>query len=171
MTSTQSAGGTIRHSQLGTLVMIGWSGENAQDGNDVPFLLTYSLGNGKDGPQAGMAAMEQLIRQIGLTIGNELLDGSRAPGLPLTLLVEGGQAVLTTPHFNAQCTVPQEWLAAARARRQVYALFATRPWPEAVPGRPVGEEALKRFVANEDVLTTSAHCLLPVRTLQGSNAQ
>ncbi len=44
-------------------------------------------------------------------------------------------------------------------------MFATRPWPAAVPGRPVGEELLRSFAADEQVVMTSAHCLLPLRSL------
>ncbi|MFE9863609.1 DUF5949 family protein [Streptomyces sp. NPDC005506] len=32
-------------------------------------------------------------------------------------------------------------------------------------GRPVGEELLRSFTADEQVVMTSAHCLLPLRSL------
>ncbi|MET4642240.1 hypothetical protein ABID95_001967 [Streptomyces atratus] len=69
------------------------------------------------------------------------------------------------PHFTAQYRVPPQWPAAARDRGEVPAMFATRPWPVAVPGRPVGEELLRSFAADEQVVMTSAHCLLPLRSL------
>lgn len=31
-----------------------------------------------------------------------------------------------------------------------------------VPGRPVGQELLRSFAADEQVVMTSAHCLLPM---------
>ncbi|MDX2731787.1 DUF5949 family protein [Streptomyces sp. NBC_01707] len=34
-----------------------------------------------------------------------------------------------------------------------------------VPGRPVGEELLPSFAADEQVVMASAHCLLPMRPL------
>ncbi|CAM5707933.1 hypothetical protein SCALM49S_01319 [Streptomyces californicus] len=56
-------------------------------------------------------------------------------------------------------------MAAAQGQGQVYGMFATTPWPEAVPGQPVSEDRLRAFVTDEDVVRTAAHCLLPVRTL------
>ncbi|MFD7946540.1 DUF5949 family protein [Streptomyces sp. NPDC059744] len=69
------------------------------------------------------------------------------------------------PHFTAQYRVPPQWPAAARYRGEVPAMFATRPRPAAVPGRPVGEELLRSFATDEQVVMTSAHCLLPLRSL------
>lgn len=93
------------------------------------------------------------------------MRAAETPGLPVTLLVQAGQAVLTLPHFTAQYRVPPQWPAAARNRGEVHAMFATRPWPAAVPDRPVGEDLLRSFAAEEPVVMTSAHCLLPVRSL------
>ncbi len=170
MTTSQTTTGTPPNSQLGTLMMIGWSGAHPEDGHDVPFLLSYSLGDGKDGPEAGTEAMGRMLGQAGLLVGGELQDASRTPSLPLTLIVEAGQAVLTMPVFTAQCPVPPEWLAAADHRKQVYGMFATRPWPEARPGGPVSEDMLRAFAGDEGVIRSSAHCLIPVRTLRGSAA-
>ena len=165
MTSSQTATRTFTQAQLGTQVLIGWSGRHTASEHDVAFLLTYSLGDGQDGPEAGEQAMRAALTRSGLQVGGDILDASEKPGLPVKLLVQAGQAVLTMPHFKAQYSVPPEWLAAAEAQGHVYGMFATRPWPAAVPGQPVGEELLRSFAADEEVIRTSAHCLLPVRTL------
>lgn len=165
MTSPRTATGPFTQAQLGTLSLIGWSGEHPDGGHDVAFLLVYSLGDGTDGPAAGETAMRVALERCGLPVGAGLVRAAETPFLPVTLLVQSGQAVLTLPHFTAQYRVPPQWLAAARDRGEVHAMFATRPWPAAVPGRPVGEELLRSFVADEQVVMTSAHCLLPVRSL------
>jgi hypothetical protein len=46
-------------------------------------------------------------------------------------------------------------------------VFATRPWPEAAPGRPVEPWRLAAFAGAEETLSTSAHVLLPARSLRG----
>ncbi|MER6721098.1 MULTISPECIES: DUF5949 family protein [Streptomyces] len=165
MTTPQTATGTFTQAQLGTQILLGWSGEHPSGDRDVAFLLTYSLGDGQDGPEAGERAMRTALERSGLRVGGETLDASESPNLPVKLLVQAGQAVLTLPHFTAQYTVPREWLAAARAGGTVHGMFATRPWPAAVPGQPVGEELLRSFVCDPEVVRTSAHCLLPVRSL------
>lgn len=165
MTTSQTATGTFTQAQLGTQILIGWSGRHPEADHDVAFLLTYSLGDGQDGPEAGEAALRTALERTGLTVGGELTRASEKPGLQVKLLVQAGQAVLTMPHFKAQYQVPPEWLAAAAAQGEVYGMFATRPWPEGVPGRPVSEEALRAFAADEEVVRTSALCLLPVRSL------
>ncbi|MFD7440039.1 DUF5949 family protein [Streptomyces sp. NPDC059909] len=167
MTSTSGAVRAFRPAQLGTLVVIAWSGEHPDDERDMPFLLAYSLGDGDGGPEGVEAAARKLLDDIGLPVGTDYVDAAQAVGLPITLLVEAGQAILTMPHFTAQCAVPREWLAAVRDRGHVYFIFATRAWPEAAPGVPVGEEGLRGFVGDEDMLSTAAHCLLPVRQLRG----
>ncbi|MGW2563518.1 DUF5949 family protein [Streptomyces sp. NPDC001514] len=167
MTSTSGAVRAFRPAQLGTLVVIAWSGEHPDDERDMPFLLAYSLGDGDGGPEGVEAAARMVLDEIGLPIGADYVDAAQAVGLPVTLLVEAGRAVLTLPHLTAQCTVPPEWLAAVRDRGHVYFLFATRAWPEAVPGAPVTEEQLRDFVGDEAMLSTAAHCLLPVRQLRG----
>ncbi|MCX4680452.1 DUF5949 family protein [Streptomyces sp. BE308] len=165
MTSPQTATGTFTQAQLGTQILIGWSGGHPDQEHDVAFLLTYSLGDGQDGPEVGEAALRTALTRAGLQVGGGVQDATETPGLQVKLLVQAGQAVLTMPHLKAQYTVPAEWLAAAESQGQVYGMFATRPWPEAVPGQPVSEEQLRAFAANEDVVRTSAHCLLPVRAL------
>ncbi|MGW7366482.1 DUF5949 family protein [Streptomyces sp. NPDC054841] len=167
MTSTPSAVRAFRPAQLGTLVVIAWSGEHPDDERDMPFLLAYSLGDGDGGPEGVGAAARQLLEEVGLPVGTEYVDAAQAVGLPVSLLVEAGQAVLTMPHLTAQCAVPPEWLAAVQERGHVYFVFATRPWPKAAPGVPVTEEELREFVGDEAMLSTAAHCLLPVRQLRG----
>lgn len=165
MTSPQTASGTFTQAQLGTITLIGWSGAHPADGQDVAFLLAYSLGDGSDGPAAGEAAMRVALERAGLPVGSAPVYASEHPGLPVKLLVQAGQAVLTLPHFTAQYPARPEWLAAAGARSEVHAMFATRPWPQGTPGRPVSEELLRSFAADPEVITTAAHCVLPVRSL------
>ncbi|MGC5341401.1 DUF5949 family protein [Streptomyces sp. DT24] len=165
MTSPQTATAPFTASQLGTLVVIGWSGPHPENGQDVAFLLSYSLGDGRDGPEAGEAAMRAALERSGLPVDGSLVKAAETPGLPVKLLVQAGQAVLTLPHFTAQYPAPAEWLSAATEQGEAYAIFATRPWPEAAPGRPVTEELLRSFAADEEVIRTSAHCLLPVSAL------
>lgn len=165
MTSTSSETRTFRAADLGTLAVMAFSGE-APDG-DMPYLLAYSLGDGAGGPGASTVAIEELLRNNGLPVGDTLLDGSRQPSLPLTLLVEAGQAVVTMPYLNAQCVVPPEWLTAVGERGYAYFLFATRAWPVAEPGKPVAPEALAAFAGDEDTLLSAAHVLLPARSLRG----
>ncbi|MET7855892.1 DUF5949 family protein [Streptomyces sp. NPDC005318] len=165
MTSPQTATSTFTQAQLGTLTVIGWSGEHPAGGRDAAFLLVYSLGDGSDGPAAGEAAMRVALEHSRLPVGAGPVRAAETPGLPVKLLVQAGQAVLTLPHITAQYTVPPQWLAAARDHGEVYAMFATRPWPAGAPGRPVDEELLRSFAADPEVIMTSAHCVLPVRSL------
>ncbi|WP_326700704.1 DUF5949 family protein [Streptomyces sp. NBC_01754] len=165
MTSPQTATSTFKQAQLGTQVLLGWSGDRPDGNGGTAFLLTYSLGDGQDGPEAGEQAMRVALERSGLTVGGETLDAAEMPNLPVKLLVQAGQAVLTLPHFKAQYTVPREWLDVARAEGTVHGMFATRPWPAATPGQPVDEELLRSFVCDPEVVGTSAHCLLPVRSL------
>ncbi|MCP3820371.1 DUF5949 family protein [Streptomyces sp. A3M-1-3] len=165
MTSTHTAASSFQRGQLGTLSVLTWIGDPAE-GQNIPYLLAFSLGDGTDGPEAGEAAVRALIVECGLSVGGGVLDGTRVPSLPVKLLVEGGQAVLNMPYLSAQCPAPPEWLQSANEHEEVYFLLASRPWPEATPGKPVSEEMLKAFVGDEQTLTTAAHCLLPVTRLR-----
>ncbi|WP_327113114.1 DUF5949 family protein [Streptomyces sp. NBC_01341] len=165
MSSSNSVTTPYSPAQLGTQILIAWSGSNPATGSETAFLLTYSLGDGPEGPEVGARAMHTALERSGLRVGGETLDASELPNLPVKLLIQAGQVVLTLPHFKAQYTVPAEWLAVARSAGVVHGMFATRPWPAAVPGQPVGEDLLRSFVADPDVVGTSAHCLLPVRSL------
>lgn len=133
----------------------------------MPFLLAYSLGDGEGGPQGATDAIELLLRNNGLPIGGPVVESSRNPSLPVTLLVEAGQAVLNMPYLNAKCAVPPEWLAAVGERGHAYFMFTTRPWPEAKPGVPLSPEDLAAFAGDEETLTRSTHCLLTARSLRG----
>ncbi|MFE7356631.1 DUF5949 family protein [Streptomyces sp. NPDC057543] len=165
MTTPRTATGTFAQAQLGTITLIGWGGEHPDGGPDVAFLLVHSFGNGTDGPAAGEAAMRVALDRSGLPVGAGPVYAAETPRLPVKLLVQAGQAVLTLPHFTAQYPAPREWPAAAGQRGEVHTMFATRPWPEGTPGRPVSAELLRSFAADAEVIMTSAHCVLPVRGL------
>lgn len=167
MTSTSSETRAFRAADLGTLTVVAWSGEHPDDEKDMPFLLAYSLGDGEGGPEAATEAIELLLQDTGLPLGGPVVETSRNPGLPVTLLVEAGQAVLNMPHLNAQCVVPPEWLAAVNKRGHAYFLFTTRPWPEGKPGVPLTEEALAAFAGSEETMTRAAHCLVTAKSLRG----
>ncbi|MGW4568240.1 DUF5949 family protein [Streptomyces sp. NPDC004561] len=163
MTSTSTE---IRPADLGTLVVLAWSGE-APDGTDMPYLLAYSLGDAAGGPEATAAAVEQLLVSNGLPVGGELVDGATKPSLPVGLLVEAGQAVVRMPQLVAQADAPPEWLAAVARRGYAYLVFTTRAWPEGRPGEVVAPAALAAFAGAEQTLTAAAHVILPARSLRG----
>ncbi|WP_371527435.1 DUF5949 family protein [Streptomyces sp. NBC_01283] len=167
MTSTSSETRTFRAADLGTLTVVAWSGEHPEDEKDMPFLLAYSLGDGEGGPEGSAEAIELLLQDTGLPIGGPIVESSRNPSLPVSLLVEAGQAVLNMPYLNAQCVVPPEWLAAVGERGHAYFMFTTRPWPEAKPGVPLTDEALAAFAGSEETMTRAAHCLLTAKRLRG----
>lgn len=114
LTSPRTAIGPFTRAQLGTLSLIGWSGEHPDGGHDAAFLLVYSPGDGTDGPAAGEAAMRVALERCGLPVGAGLVRAAETPGLPVTLLVQAGRAALTLPHFTAQYRVQPQWPAAAR---------------------------------------------------------
>ncbi|MET7284475.1 DUF5949 family protein [Streptomyces sp. NPDC005573] len=166
MTSTSSeARPAVRAADLGTLVVLAWSGE-APDGADMPYLLAYSLGDAAGGPEATAAAVRQLLLTNGLPVGGELVDGTTRPSLPVTLLVQSGQAVVNMPQLVAQATAPPEWLDAVAARGYAYLVFTTRPWPEGAPGQVVEPAALAAFAGAEETLGAAAHVVLPARSLR-----
>jgi hypothetical protein len=152
---------------MGTLAVIPWAGVHIEDEKDIAFLLAYSLGDVEGGAEVARSAIAAALEEVGLPLGGTVLDIAQLPKAPVKLLVEGGQAVLTMPYLHAACPVPDQWVVAARERGMVYFMFATRPWPEAAPGKPVGEELLKSFVGDEEMLAGSAHCFVPVGSLQG----
>ncbi len=155
----------FRAADLGTLVVMAWSG-TTPDG-DMPYLLAYSLGDSGGGPDAASAAVERLLLSAGLSLGEGLVDAAACPSLPMSLLVEAGQAVVTMFHLNVQCVPPREWLAAVGRRGHAYLVFTTRPWPAAEPGKPVAPETLCAFAGAEETLRAAAHVLLPARSLRG----
>ncbi|MGW2488722.1 DUF5949 family protein [Streptomyces sp. NPDC001606] len=155
-----------RPADLGTLVVLAWSGE-APDGSDMPYLLAYSLGDAEGGPEVTAAAVEQLLTGNGLPVGGELVDGTSRPSLPVSLLVEAGQAVVRMPQLVAQADAPPEWLAAVAERGYAYLVFTTRAWPEGRPGRPVEAADLAAFAGAEETLNAAAHIVLPATSLRG----
>lgn len=166
MTSTTSEQRPFHAADLGTLAVIAWSGEHPEDQKDMPFLLAYSLGDTEGGPESTAEALTTLLHNAGLPIGGPLVDGSRVPSMPVSLLVEADQAVVNMPQVNAQCPVPPEWLAAVKQRGHAYFMATTRAWPEAKPGEKVSEELLSQFAGDEETLLNAAHCLLPARSLR-----
>ncbi|RZU37389.1 hypothetical protein EV284_2555 [Streptomyces sp. BK022] len=162
MTSTTSE--AFRAADLGTLVVLAWSGE-APDGGDMPYLLAYSLGDAEGGPRATSAAVTQLLEMNGLTIGT-VIDGATRPSLPVSLLVEAGQAVVRMPQLVAQAGAPPEWLDAVARRGHAYLVFTTRAWPEGRPGVTVDPAALAAFAGADETLMTAAHVMLPARSLR-----
>ncbi|MFG2334582.1 DUF5949 family protein [Streptomyces sp. NPDC048604] len=165
MTSPNAISQARSANPLGTLTVIPWTIGPHENASITPFLMVYSLGDGRDGPEAGEAAMRAALEGMGLQIGGEVADGTRRPGVHL--LVEARQAVLTLPFMKVQCPVPAEWEAAAKEGEQVYLIVPTKPWPEAVPGETVTEARLKTFVADGEVVRGAAHMMLPVRRIQG----
>ncbi|GAA3720947.1 DUF5949 family protein [Streptomyces tremellae] len=152
---------------MGTLSVIPWTKDPAEGERSAPFLLAYSLGDGRQGPAAGEEALHAVLGEIGLEPGTETVDLADRPSVAIKLLVEAGRAVLTMPYLNAQCPVPPEWEQDARRAGRVYFIVATKPWTDGVPGRPVSEDQLRAFVGNPEVVATAAHCLVPVRSLTG----
>ncbi|MFF7201706.1 MULTISPECIES: DUF5949 family protein [unclassified Streptomyces] len=166
MTTANTAKNPAQRRELGTLSVLAWTGD-PEAGHDMPYLLAYSLGDGAEGPEAGEKAALEMIGELGLKTGGGMTDATQASvNSPIRLLVEGGQAVLTLPGLNAQCTVPKEWLTAAEGRGHVHFMIASRPWAEAAPGRPVTEEMMQAFLGDEQTLLTAAHVLLPVGQLR-----
>jgi len=163
MTSTPTETRPFRMADLGTLVLLPWSGA-AADGGDLPYLLAYSLGDAEGGPQATSAAVEGLLAGNGLQVGGGLVDGTAGAGIAVSLFVEAGQAFVTMPQLGARCAAPQEWLAAVAERGYAYLVFTTRPWPEGRPGRPIEPAALAAFAGAEQTLRAAAHVLLPALT-------
>ncbi|MFJ8310910.1 MULTISPECIES: DUF5949 family protein [unclassified Streptomyces] len=166
MTSAASAVQPSRAALLGTLAVIAWSGGHPEEAERVPVLMAYSLGDGIEGPEGAEAAARALLDELGMPAGS-VLDQARGAALPVTLIVQGGQAVLTMPSVTVQCPAPPEWLVAAGQRGTVQFIFATRSWPGGRPGIAVSDEQLRAFAGDEDTISTAGHCVLPVRRLRG----
>ncbi|MFF4251657.1 DUF5949 family protein [Streptomyces sp. NPDC001663] len=160
MTSTPSDTSPHGIAELGTLVLLPWSGE-APDGSDMPYLLAYSLGDAEGGPETTAAAVEGLLASNGLSVGGNLVDGTAMPGLAVTLRVEGGQVVVGLPQLGARCAAPPDWLAAIAERGYAYLVFTTRAWSDGRPGQAIDPAALAAFAGAEQTLRAAAHVLLP----------
>ena len=163
MTSTPTGTRPFRMTDLGTLVLLPWSGA-AADGRDLPYLLVYSLGDAEGGPQTTSAAVEGLLADNGLRVGGGLVDDTTEAGIAVSLFLEAGQAFVTMPQLGARCAAPPEWLAAVAERGCAHLVFTTRPWPEGRPGRPIEPAALAAFAGAEQTLRAAAHVLLPALT-------
>ncbi|WP_369207070.1 DUF5949 family protein [Streptomyces sp. PU-14G] len=161
MTSPQTAQGGMQQHQFGTLSVVGWAGDYG-DGRDMAFLLIFPFGDGPGSREETAAAMRQLVADLGLSVGGELVDATEGGRQSrVTALVEGGQVALRMPKMSVQYATPPRWIAAAQERGHLYLLVATQPWSHPLPEKEIGEEALRAFVSDE-MLATSAHCLLPV---------
>ncbi|MEU7281936.1 DUF5949 family protein [Streptomyces sp. NPDC045431] len=167
MTSSTVASPGQQRSLLGTLAVIAWTSDPTAESETprTPFLMVYSLGNGAEGPEAGGEAMRAELEKLGLSIGDRVTDLGRAPQIPVSVLVEAQRAVLELPFMRTQCPVPPEWEKDAHETGTVYLIIATHPWPDAVGGQEVSPDRLRAFVS-EELLQSSAHCLLPVRRVR-----
>ncbi|MFF8842667.1 DUF5949 family protein [Streptomyces sp. NPDC015127] len=166
MTTANTPKTTVGRGDLGTLALLAWTGAPDR-GQDTPYLVAYSLGDGPGGAEAAGRAAQAMIEELGLTTGDILNDFTGESVSPIQLLVQAGQAAVTMPYMNAQYPAPAEWLAAAEKRGQVYFMIAGRAWPEAKPGEPVTEEVLQAFLGDEAMLMATAHVLLPVSQPRG----
>ncbi|GGT52800.1 DUF5949 family protein [Streptomyces purpureus] len=167
MTSPHSVSAERSASPLGTLTIVPWTNGPTPDDSIVPFLMVYSLGDGRDGPEAGEAAMRAALEGMGLPIGDRVVNAAQETAIAAHLLVEAQQAVLTLPFMKVQCSVPAQWEKAAHENAQVFLIVSTLPWPDAVPGEAITEEQLRAFVTDEKVVTAGAHVMLPVRRVRG----
>ncbi|MFI9581219.1 DUF5949 family protein [Streptomyces sp. NPDC052236] len=165
MTTANASKSIVNRSHLGTLSVLAWTGD-PEEGQDLPCLVAYSLGDGSGGAEAGEEAILAMIEELRLTVGGGLTDWTRANNSRIKLIVEAGQAAITMPYLSGQCPVPPEWLYAVEERGHAYFLLASRPWPEAAPGKPVTEDALRSYIGDEKTLATAAHVLLPVSKLR-----
>ncbi|MGW1219590.1 DUF5949 family protein, partial [Streptomyces californicus] len=80
MTTPQAPVGTFTQAQLGTQILIGWSGRQPGADQDTAFLLAYSLGDGQDGPEAGREALHTALGRAGLRVGGPI--ASPRPSAP-----------------------------------------------------------------------------------------
>ncbi len=144
---------------LGTVSVLAWIGD-PDGGHETPYLLAYTLGDGAAGVESSERAMAALAEQLSLPVDGTLTNGARA-GFPVKLFMVGGQATLNLQSVTAQCHVPDEWLAAVDAGASVHLMVSTTAWPQAVPGQPVAEETLARYIGDEKVFAAAAHCLVP----------
>ncbi|MFE6527255.1 DUF5949 family protein, partial [Streptomyces sp. NPDC057794] len=154
MTSISAETQPTHTDDLGSLVVLSWRG-TTPEGVDVPYLLACPLGPGANGPEATAKAIEQLLGSAGLPVGEGLVDAAQRPGLPVSLLVVPGSAVLTVQHLRAQFVPPESWLEAVAALGYAYLIFATRPWPEGT--EPGDVQTLAAFTSDQDVLTSAVH--------------
>ncbi|MEG8275204.1 DUF5949 family protein [Streptomyces sp. AHA2] len=162
MTSISPETQSVSTDDLGSLVLQSWPGPTP--GGNVPYLLACSLGDGPGGPQATSKAVEQLLTGAGLPPGEGLVHATQRPGLPVSLLVVPGSAVLTVQNLRAQFVPPENWLQAVAELGFAYLIFATRPWPAGT--EPGDVRTLAAFTSDEETMTSSSHVVLPARSLR-----
>ncbi|MEU8544333.1 DUF5949 family protein [Streptomyces sp. NPDC048717] len=167
MTTSEALDTARGDSPLGTLTVIAWTIGPAGDVPATPFLMVYSLGDGRDGPEAGAAALRATLEDMDLPIGAAVVDLAEDRRAGVHLLVEARRAVLTLPFMSAQCPVPAEWEAAAHESGKVCLILPVTPWPLARPGEPVTEARLKVFVTDDEVVRNAAHLMVPVSRIRG----
>ncbi|MFE4594173.1 DUF5949 family protein [Streptomyces laurentii] len=167
MTTSEALDMARSESPLGTLTVIAWTIGPAGDRPVTPFLMVYSLGDGRDGPEAGAMALRAALDGMGVPVGGAVVDTAQDRRAGAHLLVEAQRAVLTLPFMTAQCPVPAEWETAAHESGQVYLIVPVTPWPAGRPGEPVTEARLKVFVADQDTVRNAAHLMVPVSRIQG----
>lgn len=167
MTSSNVVSSTRSESPFGTLTVVPWTVGPTADMPVTPFLMVYSLGDGRDGPEAGEEAMRAALEGMGAPLGDRVVDTSVERATGAHLLVEAQRAVLTLPFLKAQVPVPAEWEAAVHETGHAFLICSVRPWPDAVPGETVTPERLHAFVTDDEVVGAAAHLRLPVRRLQG----
>ncbi|MFD8237236.1 DUF5949 family protein [Streptomyces sp. NPDC059696] len=164
MTTISPETQSVPADDLGSLVVQSWRG-TTPDGNDVPYLLACSLGDGASGPEGASRAIEQLLLGAGLPLGEGLVHAAQRPSLPVSLLVVPGSAVLTVQHLTSQFVPPETWLETVGELGFAYLIFATRPWPEGA--EPGDAAALAAFTSDEDAMASAVHVVLPARRLRG----
>ncbi|MEU4467627.1 DUF5949 family protein [Streptomyces sp. NPDC024017] len=163
MTSISPETQSVPTDDLGSLVVQSWRG-TTPDGNDIPYLLACSLGDGANGPEGTAKAIEQLLLSAGLPLGEGLVHAAQRPSLPVSLLVVPGSAVLTVQHLTSQFVPPETWLETVDELGYAYLIFTTRPWPEGAEPGDVG--TLAAFTSDEDAMASAAHVVLPARSLR-----
>ncbi|MDG9716773.1 DUF5949 family protein [Streptomyces sp. DH24] len=162
MTSSSPVRDKPRTSLLGTLTVVPWSSEPSSTTPRLPFLTVYSLGDGRDGPEAGEKAMRAELEKLGLPVSGQQVELVGMAKKSITLLVEAQQAVLTMPFLRVQCPVPPKWQEGAHENGNVHLICLTRPWPHAAPGGTIGPEQLRSFLTDDELRSASARCLVPV---------
>ncbi|MDN3296931.1 DUF5949 family protein [Streptomyces ficellus] len=166
MTSSTDVPARQEGSVLGTLTIVPWTSEPSSNTPRLPFLTVYSLGDGRDGPEAGEKAMRANLEKLGLPVSGRPVELPREAKSAVTLLVEAQQAVLTTPFLKVQCPVPPKWQDAAHKNGTVHLICLTRPWPHAAPGQEISPDQLRSFLDDDELRSASAHCVVPVLRLR-----
>ncbi|MGW8062700.1 DUF5949 family protein [Streptomyces ziwulingensis] len=166
MTSPTTAPAKPEGSLLGTLTVVPWSSVPSTNTPRLPFLTVYSLGDGAEGPEAGEKVMRAHLEKIGLPVTGQPVELPPGGKAAITLLVEAEQAVLTMPFLRVQCPVPPHWQDAAHKNGKVHLICLTGPWPHAAPGQSLSPEQLRGFLTEDELRSTSTHCLVPVTRLR-----